>query len=59
LDDETAIDAACGRRADRDLGDAVHVATARAARATAVITNDRRIRPRADVEIVVLETLTA
>jgi hypothetical protein len=58
VDDETAIDAAWDG-VPFETSAAVHVATARAARATALITNDRRIRPRADVEIVVLETLTA
>ena len=38
-------------------GDAVHVATARAAQATAFITNDRRVRPRAGIEIVILADL--
>ena len=56
--EEVAIDAAWGRSADRDLGDAVHVATARAAQATAFVTNDRRVRPRTGVEVVVLDTIT-
>jgi predicted nucleic acid-binding protein len=59
LDDETAIDAAWGRSTDRDLGDAVHVATAKTASATAFITNDRRVRPRSGVEIVLLDSITA
>ena len=58
LDDEIAVDAAWGRSADRDLGDAVHVATARAGQATAFVTNDRRVRPRSGVEVVVLDTIT-
>jgi predicted nucleic acid-binding protein len=52
LDAETAIDAAWGRSGGRDLGDAVHVASARQAGATCFITNDSRIRGRAGVEVV-------
>ncbi len=59
LDEETAIDAAWGRSNDRDLGDAVHVATAKHLSATAFVTNDRRVRPRSGVEIVLLEAITA
>ena len=59
LDVETAIDAAWGRSNDRDLGDAVHVATAKTSSATAFITNDRRVRPRSAVEIVLLDAITA
>jgi predicted nucleic acid-binding protein len=59
LDDEVALDAAWGRSSKRDLGDAVHVATARAAHATAFVTNDDRIRPRANVQIVPLTSLIA
>ncbi len=54
LDAETAIDAAWGRSGGRDLGDAIHVATARRAGATCLITNDSRVRGRAGVEIVSL-----
>ena len=59
LDVETAIDAAWGRSTDRDLGDSIHLATARSAGATAFITNDRRVRPRAGVELVRLTDLVA
>jgi len=49
---ETAIDVAWGRSGGRDLGDAVHIATARRGGATCFITNDARVRGRAPVEIV-------
>jgi predicted nucleic acid-binding protein len=57
LDAETAIDAAWGRSGERDLGDAIHVATARRAGATCFITNDVRVRGRVGVEIVRLSDL--
>lgn len=57
LDDEIAVDAAWGRSGGRDLGDAVHVATARRAAATAFVTNDHGVRPRTGVEIVMLADL--
>ena len=59
LDDETAIDAAWGRSGDRDLGDAVHVATARRAGATCFVTNDTRIRGRSGVEVILLSDIAA
>jgi len=59
LDDEIAVDAAWGRSGGRDLGDAVHIATARRAAATGFVTNDRRVRARAGVEIVLLDELVA
>jgi predicted nucleic acid-binding protein len=58
LDAETAIDAAWGRSGGRDLGDAVHIATARRAGATCFVTNDRRVRGRSGVEIILLARLT-
>jgi predicted nucleic acid-binding protein len=58
LDAETAIDAAWGRSGGRDLGDAVHLATARRAGATCFVTNDARIRGRAGVEIVRLSDIS-
>jgi predicted nucleic acid-binding protein len=54
LDAETAIDAAWGRGCQRDLGDAVHIATARRAGATCLVTNDSRMRGRAGVEVISL-----
>jgi predicted nucleic acid-binding protein len=59
LDDEIAVDAAWGRSGGRDLGDAVHIATARRAAATGFVTNDRRVRARVGVEIVLLDELVA
>lgn len=57
LDPETAVDAAWGRAAERDLGDAIHLATARGAQATCFVTNDRRVKSRAGVEIVRLDSI--
>jgi predicted nucleic acid-binding protein len=54
LEAETAIDAAWGRSGQRDLGDAIHIATARRAGATCLVTNDSRMRGRAGVKIVSL-----
>lgn len=54
LDAETAIDAAWGRSGERDLGDAVHIATARRAGATCFVTNDTRVRGRSGVEVILL-----
>ena len=58
-DDEIAVAAAWGRSGGRDLGDAVHIASARRAAATGFVTNDRRVRGRAGVEIVLLDELVA
>ncbi len=58
LDAETAVDAAWGRSGGRDLGDAIHVATARKAGATCFVTNDARVRGRAGVKIVRLADIT-
>jgi predicted nucleic acid-binding protein len=57
LDPEAAIDAAWGRSGQRDLGDAIHIATARRAGATCLITNDARVRGRAGVEVVRLSSI--
>lgn len=59
LDTEIAIDAAWGRSGDRDLGDAVHVATARRAGATCFVTNDTRVRGRSGVEVILLADIVA
>ena len=40
-----------------DLADAIHVASARVAGATVLITNDRRIRPRTGLEVFYLDDL--
>ena len=40
------------------MADAIHVASARAAGATALITNDRRIRARTGLEVYYLDDLT-
>ena len=57
---EIAIDAGWLRgAADLGFADAVHVASARAAGATALITNDRRIRSGPGLEVVYLSDLAA
>lgn len=50
LDAETAVDAAWGRGGGRDLGDALHVSTARRAGAACFVTNDAAVWARAGVE---------
>jgi predicted nucleic acid-binding protein len=58
LDADTAEDAAWIRgTTGADLPDAIHVASARAAGATAFVTNDRRIRSRPNLEVVYLDDL--
>jgi predicted nucleic acid-binding protein len=55
LDADIAFSAALHRgRAAMSLGDAIHVATARASGATAFITNDRGLRPITGLEIIPL-----
>ncbi len=55
LDAELATDAAWTRgQGQRSLADAVHLASARAAGATAFVTNDRRIRSHPGLEVVYL-----
>lgn len=57
---EIAADAAWLRGAgELGLADAVHLASARAAGATAFVTNDRRIRPLSGLEVVYLADLVA
>ncbi len=46
-------------RTKMTLADAIHVATARVAGASAFVTNDRRVRATGEVEIVCLGELTA
>jgi predicted nucleic acid-binding protein len=58
LDPGTAEDAAWLRgTTGADLPDAMHLASARAAGATAFVTNDRRIRSRPGLEVVYLDDL--
>ena len=58
LDAELAADAAWIRgRSLVGLPDAIHLATARAAGATVLVTNDRRLRSRARLEVVYLDDL--
>jgi predicted nucleic acid-binding protein len=58
LDEEIVVDAAWGRSGGGDLGDAIHMATARRAGATCFVTNDRRVRARSGVVVVPLDGLT-
>jgi predicted nucleic acid-binding protein len=58
LQPDTAADAAVIRGARRiGLADAIHLASARAAGATAFITNDRNIRGSSKLEVVYLDDL--
>lgn len=41
------------------MGDAIHLATARAAGATALVTNDRRIRSVPRLEVIYLDDIAA
>lgn len=60
LDRELAADAAWYRGAgDRDLPDAVHLVTARRRGATAFVTNDRRIRARPGIDVILLADLAS
>lgn len=60
LSAEMAVDAAWIRgAATLSLPDSVHLATARAAGATAFVTNDRRIRSRPGLEVIYLSDLIA
>jgi predicted nucleic acid-binding protein len=59
-DSAIAQDAAWLRGAQEyAIGDAIHLATARAAGATVFITNDRRIRPIPRLEVVYLDEIVA
>ena len=58
LDSDVAVDAAVIRGArGMTLPDAVHLASARAAGATAFVTNDRRMRGSSKLEVVYLDEL--
>jgi uncharacterized protein len=58
LDADIAFAAASERaRTGMSLGDAIHVATARSAGATAFLTNDARIRPAFGLEVIHLADL--
>jgi predicted nucleic acid-binding protein len=58
LSAEIAVDAAIIRGSRRIvLADAIHLATARAAGATAFVTNDRRLRGSVKLEVVYLDDL--
>ena len=60
LDEDIAFASAAQRgRSGVTLGDAIHLATARAAGATAFITNDARIRSTDDLEVIQLAAFAA
>ena len=59
LDSGLAVDAAWLRGEGMALEDAVHVATARVERADVFVTNDRRIRSRAGLEVAYLDDMVA
>jgi predicted nucleic acid-binding protein len=60
LSADIAVDAGLVRgRTGCSLADAIHLATARQAGATAFVTNDRRLRPLAKLEVVQLAELVA
>lgn len=60
LSADIAVDAAIIRGSRRiGLADAIHLATARAAGATAFITNDRRLRGSTRLEVIYLDDLAA
>jgi predicted nucleic acid-binding protein len=60
LDDDIAFRSALERARGRmTLGDAIHLATARSAGATAFVTNDNRLRSSSGLEIIQLSAFAA
>ncbi len=59
IDRTTAIEAAHVRAGGAGLADAIHLATARVAGATAFVTNDRVLKPIPRLKVVALDDLSA
>lgn len=58
LDRRIAVEAAWARGQGNGLADSIHLATARLSGATCFVTNDRRVKSRAGVEVVYLADVT-